>query len=51
MCVCMHTTCTQCLRGQKWALDSLALELLMVVHHHVGAGNQIPIFRKSSTCS
>lgn len=35
-------------RGQKWALETIKLELQRVMSHHVAAGNQILLFHKSS---
>lgn len=39
------------LRGQKMVSDPLELELKMVVHCHVGTGNQIWVLCRSSKCS
>jgi hypothetical protein len=37
-------------KGQKRALDTLGLKLQMVVNHHVGKGNQIPVLWKRHQC-
>lgn len=49
---CLCTTCVPgALGGQKRTADSLELELKMEMIHHVGAGNRIQVFYKSSKCS
>ena len=37
--------------GQEKVMDSLRLELQMVVSHHVAAGNQTWVLYKSNKCS
>lgn len=41
----------QCPRRQKRVLASLELELQMIVSHHMGAGNLMEVFWKSSQSS
>ena len=53
---CMHVLQTVfvagCCGGQKQVLDSLELELQMVVSHHPGrAENRAWLLRKSNSCS
>ena len=54
MDVCIHVClCTAFMHGpckcKKWASDPLELELLMVMSHHMGAGNVFTmVFIKSN---
>ena len=50
-CVSLCHTCVRCAGGQEKTLDSLELELQLVVSCHVGARNQTQVLWKSSRCS
>lgn len=51
--VCLYMCMPDALRGQQRALNPAELELLMVVSHCMGAGNQtsVRVLCKNNKCS
>lgn len=51
MYMCVHHVQAEDYKGPRRHQDSLQVELQVVVRHHVGAGNQIPVLCKRFKCS